>query len=87
MRSVLSVQSNTDIHLHLNAHAIHLPEEERAGYFTLLVFLLSCGCLCSVSLPCGAVIWCVVFVCGVSRSYSLAFHARIQKVLSEGVKI
>ena len=32
----------------------HLAEEERAGRFTLNVFLLFCGCLCYVSLPCGA---------------------------------
>ena len=31
----------------------HLADEERAGCFTLIVFLLWCGCLClfSVSLP------------------------------------
>ena len=28
-------------------------EEERAGCFTLFVFLLSYDCECSVSLPCG----------------------------------
>ena len=31
----------------------------RAGCFVLIVFLLSCGCLCSVSLPCDAVGWSV----------------------------
>ena len=30
-----------------------------AGCFASLVFLLSCGCLYSVSLPCGAVGWFV----------------------------
>ena len=29
----------------------HLNEEERTDYFTLVVFLLLCGCLCLVSLP------------------------------------
>ena len=31
----------------------HLAEEERAGCFTLAVFLLSCDFWCSVSLPRG----------------------------------
>ena len=30
-------------------------------------------CLCYVSLPCGAVIWCVVADCGISRPYPLTF--------------
>ena len=29
----------------------HLDEEERAGCFTLIVFLMSCDCLCSVAFP------------------------------------
>ena len=33
----------------------HLDGEERAGCFTLIVFLMSCVCLCSVALPHGAV--------------------------------
>ena len=37
-----------------------LDEEERAGCSNLIVLLLSCGCLCSVSLPSGAVDWSVV---------------------------
>ena len=35
----------------------HLAEDERARDFTLVVFLQSCGYLCSVSLPRGAVRW------------------------------
>ena len=40
---------------------LHLAEEERAGYFTLFVFLLSSDCKCSVSFPRGAVdgLWSV----------------------------
>ena len=45
--------------------------EVRAGCFTLIVFLLLCGCLCSVSLPHGAVGWSAVCECGISWSYLL----------------
>ena len=31
----------------------HLTEEERAGCFTVIVFLLPCGCTCYMSLPRG----------------------------------
>ena len=31
----------------------HLAEEESSGLFTLVVFLLTLGCHCSVSLPHG----------------------------------
>ena len=37
----------------------HLAEKARAGCFTSIVFLLSCGCLCVVSLL-EAVGWSVV---------------------------
>ena len=38
--------------------------EDRCGLFTLIVFL-SCGCQCSVSLPCDAMCWSpVVCDCG-----------------------
>ena len=32
----------------------HIDGEERAGYFTLIVFLVDCDCYCSVALPHGA---------------------------------
>ena len=35
----------------------HLTEEERAGYFNSIVFLMPCGCLYSTPLPHGAVGW------------------------------
>ena len=35
---------------------IHLAEEDRAGCFTLNMFLLLCGCKCSVSFP-WDVVW------------------------------
>ena len=46
----------------------HLAEDERAGGFTLIMFLLFSNHLCSASLPRGAVGWSVVcgLVCGIS---------------------
>ena len=38
----------------------HLAGEERAGYFTFIVFLVSCGCYCSLPLPKRAVGWSAV---------------------------
>ena len=40
----------------------HLAEEERAGYFTLTVFLLSCGCYCPVSLRGAMFLVCRVWL-------------------------
>ena len=37
-----------------------VTEDERAGCFTLIVFLLSCDCLDSVFFPRGALGWYVV---------------------------
>ena len=51
----------------------YLAGEERAGCFTLIVSLMSCGCLCSLSLPHGAVGWSAVCACGISWPYSLIF--------------
>ena len=64
----------------------HLDGEERAGCLNLFVFLMSFDCYTSVALPHGAVGWseCVIVVF-LDRSYSLAFHARIQNDFSEGV--
>ena len=53
------------------AVTMYLIGEVRAGCFTLIVFLLLCGCLCSVSLPHGAVGWSAVCECGISWSYLL----------------
>ena len=38
----------------------HLDEEERAGCFALIVFLMSCYCYCSVALPHCAMGWSAV---------------------------
>ena len=43
-----------------------LAEEERAGCFSLIVFLLVCGCLCSVSLQHGAIGLSFGCDCGIS---------------------
>ena len=44
----------------------HLDGEERAGCFTLTIFLMSCDSRCSVALPDGAVGWSAVCDCGIS---------------------
>ena len=44
---------------------------KRVGCFTIIVFLMSCSCKCSVSLPCGAVGRPTVCDCVISWSYSL----------------
>ena len=49
----------------------HLAGEERAGCFTLVVFLKYCDCYCCVALPHGAVCWSAVCDCGISWSYFL----------------
>ena len=41
----------------------HLDGEERAGWFALTVFLMSCDSQCSVALPHGALGWSVVYDC------------------------
>ena len=40
--------------------------EERAGCFTLVVFLVSCDCYWSVALPQGAIGWSEVCDCGIT---------------------
>ena len=49
----------------------HIDGDERAGCFTLFVFLVSCAWY--VALPQGAVEWYPVCDCGISWLYSLAF--------------
>ena len=39
---------------------------ERAGCFTLIVFHVSCDCLCTVALPRGVVGWSAARDCGIS---------------------
>ena len=50
----------------LSSFAIILMGEERAGCYTLFVFLMSCVCHCAVDLPHGAVGWSVVCDSGIS---------------------
>ena len=46
---------------------------EKAGCFTLIIFLISRDCKCSVALLLGAVVWSAVFDCGIFESHLLAF--------------
>ena len=39
---------------------------KRAGCFSLIVFLVSCDCWCSVNLPHDAMGWSAVCGCGIS---------------------
>ena len=61
----------------------HLAEEERAACFTLIVFLLSYGGLCSVSLSRGVVGWSTDCNCKISRLYAVnlrkTVHSKIDK--------
>ena len=43
----------------------HLDEEEIAGCFAFIVFLMSCDCWCSVNLPNSALGWSAVCDCGI----------------------
>ena len=58
----------------------HSAREERADCFYLNVFLLSCDCKCSVSLPHGVVGWSAVCDCGIFWTLSFkncAQHRRL----------
>ena len=57
----------------LSSFCNHLAEEERAGCFTLIVILVSCGYQCSESLPRGDMRMSAVFDCGIFGSYSPPF--------------
>ena len=58
---------------HYSLAIILLMKRGLVAFLTLIVFLLSFMCLCSVSLPCGSMSWSVVCACGSSLSYSLVF--------------
>ena len=51
----------------------HLPEVEGTGCLPLIVFLLLSGCMCSVSLPRGAIGWSVIRSYDISWAYSYCF--------------
>ena len=44
----------------------HLDEEERAVFFSFIVFWMFCYCKCSVALPHSAMGWSAVCDCGIS---------------------
>ena len=45
---------------------ILMGKEERAGCFTLSVYLVSCDCYCSVALTCDVMGWSAVCDCSIS---------------------
>ena len=49
----------------------HLEEEEKAGYFAIIVLQMYCYCKCSVALPHGTVGWSAR--CGSSVWVQLGF--------------
>ena len=49
----------------------HLDGEERAASFTLIVFLITHDCYCSIAYPHGAVGWSAVHNCGICWPDSL----------------
>ena len=51
----------------------HFDGEEIAASFTLIVFLITRDCYCSIAFPQGAVGWSAVHDCGISWSDSLIF--------------
>ena len=51
----------------------HLDGEEKAGCFTLSVFLVSCDSKCSVALPHGVMGYSAVCDCGISIYIHLQF--------------
>ena len=58
-----------------------LAEAERAGCFALIVFLLLCGCQCSISLSHGATCWSVICDCGISCHIHLFMNLISLKVI------
>ena len=55
----------------------HLAEEEGADCFSVIVFLMSNGCKCCVSLLCSAVGWSTQYDCVVSYSYLILYTVHI----------
>ena len=58
----------------------HLAEEERDGCF--IIFLVSFGCQCTVSLPHDSVHWSAVCGCGISWPYYFNFINKKRKLFS-----
>ena len=54
-----------------------LADEKEATFFTLIVLLLVCDWMCSVSLHSGPIGWYMVCDCSTVSSYSLAFSSEV----------
>ena len=54
-----------------------LAEEERGACFALVAFLMSCVSWCSVSTPHPAVGWSALCDSGISWTYSLFEHGKV----------
>ena len=59
--------------------SILVSQSSRWGCFTLIVFLMSCGCYCSLPLPHIDVGWSAVCDCEISWSYSSFFKKILNK--------
>ena len=55
---------------------LHQTAEEESLLVNLSVFIPSCGCQCSVSLPCSAMSLSAVCDCGISQCYSLVLWVK-----------
>ena len=66
----------------------HSAREERADRFILIVYLLSCDCKCSVSLPHGVVGWSAVCDCVIFwtlRFKNCTQHRRLPDVIPHNI--
>ena len=52
-----------------------IPLSNTSGFFTLIVFLLSCDCYCSVHILRGTEDWSAVYDCKMPRPNSLSFYS------------
>ena len=62
---------------------LHSDEEEIAGCFALIVFLMYCDCWCFMAFPHDVVGWSAVFDGGTSWLYPLTFFKLLFNALFE----
>ena len=73
----------------MSSFLISLVKKERAGCYTLIVFLMSCDLWCSGTLPRAAVVWCAVYDCGLFNCCSKSFtlnYILFRKVLKQNTQ-